>query len=131
MQFGFILNYLYRMKFRKHKLLSFLFLSIFLSSLAFGISNSLINSIPNIAHFSKNKEIKCNCHDEFSNENFVFEENENENESETNLNALALLLPFFASDFISQYTSFTFNFSDPVKEKTTTSIFIAIRNFRI
>lgn len=116
---------------RKHKIFSILFLSIFLSSFAFGISTSLINSIPNIAHFSKTKEVKRNCQGEFSNNNFVFDKNENENENETSINDLSLLLPFFTTQFPSNTSTNTFTFSDPIKEKTTTPIFIAIRNFRI
>ena len=114
------------MKSNKHKIVTLLFLFIFLSAFSSGIYASITQSL---SHHSKNKEIKPDSAS--ASNDFVFEENETENEEEG-----------FACPELTQLTSlFNLNFyhsnlnifsSDSLtSEDFGNAIFLTIRSLRI
>lgn len=113
---------------RKHTLLSFLFLFVFLSAFSTRSYFSLRNSIKNFTHFSKSKEVKENTSSS-SPEQLVFEEIEND--SEDSLNPSLTILPDYLKFDLFHTTPNTL-FSELIfSEKFAESIFISIRTLRI
>jgi hypothetical protein len=113
----------------KHKILSSLFLVVFLTSFLSILYVSLSNSLPELAHFSKTKEIKTNTSQNSTSEDFVFEENETETESE--FEAQTVLLPFLISFFnIERVVDFTSS-AQPIIVKASKPIYLSVCNFRI
>lgn len=120
------------MKTQKYKILSALFLAVFLTAFSSGLYISLRNSLPELAHYSKTKELKANSDSNSSSEEFVYEENETENEIESGIELQALILPFFVSSFyhlIESTVNFNFTFTQLLS--TTKPIYLAVCNFRI
>lgn len=122
------------MKTQKFKILSVFFLAVFLSAFSSGLYLSLRNSLPELAHYSKHKELKANSNSNSGSEEFVYEENEteNENEIESGLELQALILPFFASAIYNHVVSdvnFTFTFTQLFS--TAKPIYLSVCNFRI
>lgn len=120
------------MKTQKFKILPVFFLAVFLSAFSSGLYLSLRNSLPELAHYSKHKELKANSNSNSGSEEFVYEENETENEIESGLELQALILPFFASAFYNHVVSdvnFTFTFTQLFS--TAKPIYLSVCNFRI
>lgn len=117
------------MKTNKYKILSALFLFVFLSAFSSGLYISLSNSLPNLAHFSKAKEIKRNSNS--NTEEFVYEENETESENELNLEHFVFSLPFFVTCFNAEISVNLFVVDKPIIQKPDTPIYLSVCNFRI
>lgn len=120
------------MKTPRHKILSSIFLLVFLSAFSSGLYISLSNSLPELAHFSAHKELKSTNNSKSGSNEFLYEENETESETELGLELQALVLPFFVSSFYSlTETNVNFNFTFCKPLFSSEPIYVSIRNFRI
>lgn len=119
------------MKAIHHKLISALFLFVFLSAFSSGLYISLKNSISDLAHFSKNKEIKTNTYSGNNSEDFVFEENIEEGESDINPELLAFVLPFFISFNQTTHAIGSTPTIEPLVAQSSKPIYLTVCDFRI
>lgn len=115
----------------KHKILSILFLTVFLSAFGSGIYISISNALPDLAHFSKFKELKNNTEKGTTSQDFIFEENETKSETELEFDLWSVLLPYFVSFSNILYTTDNFLELNTIIQNKCAPIFISVRNIRI
>ncbi len=116
------------MKVNRSTYFSIGFLFLFLSSFSTNVYSSFGSDSKTDSHYSKNNEVK-QCASSSATENLVFEETKNDCEDGFELQSF--VLPFFISSFQLEVSNPHIVSAQPLAEKLTNPIYIAVCNFRI
>ena len=118
------------MKLNKSTYFSFFFLFCFLASFSASTYKN-INTVASKSAFKNNKTLSVSTKEDngSSTTDFLFEENETETEND--FQAQVFTLPFFITYFQYEFFQPKLISAQPLAEKLTNPIYIAVCNFRI